>query len=105
MEKDTKSLVEAVEDAGIVAKIICVNDKYLGKEFLGTTVTRQLLKDLPANVDPCGENGEYHTLVIDAPFFKEKMHVLQGEIVYKKYPSEDGNWDSSFYYLDMILEE
>jgi len=100
---DIKSLVEQVEDAGIVAKIICVNDQYLDKEFLGKTINRQLLNDLPANVDPCGENGEYHTLVIDAPFFKEKLQVFEGEVVYKKYPSEDGNWDSGFYYLDMVL--
>ena len=102
---DTKSLVEEVEDVGIVAKIVCVNDKYLGKEFLGRTINRQLLNDLPDNVDPCGENGEYHTLVIDAPFFKERMNVKEGEIVYKKYDSGDGKWDSGFYYLDMILEE
>ncbi len=101
---DTKSLVERVEDAGIVAKIVCVNDKYLNKEFLGRTINRQLLNDLPINVDPCGENGEYHTLVIDAPFFKEKMKTKEGEIVYKKYDSGDGKWDSGFYYLDMILE-
>ena len=104
-KKDTKSLVEAVEDAGIVAKIICVNDKYLGQEFLGRTINRQLLNDLPTNVDPCGENGEYHTLVVDAPFFKEKMKIKEGEIVYKKYNSGDGKWDSGFYYLDMLLEE
>jgi uncharacterized protein (TIGR00290 family) len=104
-KKDTKSLVEAVEDAGIVAKIICVNDKYLGKEFLGRIINKQLLNDLLDNVDPCGENGEYHTLVIDAPFFKEKMQVSEGEIVYKKYPSEKESWNSGFYYLDMILEK
>ena len=102
---DTKLLVEQVEDAGIIAKIICVNDRYLGKEFLGRTINRQLLSDLPANVDPCGENGEYHTLVIDAPFFKEKMKIKEGEIVYKKYDSGDGKCDSGFYYLDMLLEE
>jgi uncharacterized protein (TIGR00290 family) len=101
---DTKSLVKQVEDAGIIAKIVCVNDKYLGEEFLGRTINRDLLNDLPANVDPCGENGEYHTLVVDAPFFKEKMKIKEGEIVYKKYDSGDGKWDSGFYYLDMILE-
>lgn len=104
-KKDTRSLVAAMEDAGIVAKIICVNDKYLSKEFLGRTINRALLNDLPANVDPCGENGEYHTLVMDAPFFIEKMKIEEGGIVYKKYPSEDGNWDSGFYYLDCILKE
>lgn len=104
-KKDTISLVEAIEDTGIVAKIICVNNQYLSKEFLGRTINRQFLNDLPANVDPCGENGEYHTLVIDAPFFKEKMKVREGETIYKKYDAGDGTWDTGFYYLDMILEE
>jgi uncharacterized protein (TIGR00290 family) len=101
---DTKTLVSQIEDAGIIAKIICVNDKYLGKEFLGRTINRSLINDFPPNVDPCGENGEFHTLVIDAPFFKEKMKIKEGETVYKKYDSGDGKWDSGFYYLDMILE-
>jgi len=102
---DTNNLVSQIEDAGIVAKIICVNDKYLGKEFLGRTINRSLLNDFPANVDPCGENGEFHTLVTDAPFFKENMKIKEGEIIYKKYDSGDGKWDSGFYYLDMKLAE
>jgi diphthamide synthase (EF-2-diphthine--ammonia ligase) len=73
-------------------------------EFLGRTINRELLNALPKNVDPCGENGEYHTLVIDAPFFQEKMQIVPGEIVHKKYESEEGNWDSGFYYLDMKLQ-
>jgi uncharacterized protein (TIGR00290 family) len=100
-KKDTKTLIGAIEDSGIIAKIICVNDSFLGKEFLGLTINRALLNVLPKNVDPCGENGEYHTVVIDAPFFKEKIQIEQGEIVHKKYQSEQGNWDSGFYYMDM----
>jgi uncharacterized protein (TIGR00290 family) len=102
-KRDTTTMVKAIEDAGIVVKIICVNETFLGQEYLGKTINREFLNALPPTVDACGENGEYHTLVIDAPFFKEKMKIKEGEIVYKKYESQEGNWDSGFYYLDMLL--
>jgi uncharacterized protein (TIGR00290 family) len=105
-KRDTKQLVCDVEDAGIKAMIVCVNDKYLGKEFLGREINRALLNDLPHNVDPCGENGEFHTFVYDAPFFKEPIPVATGDIVHKKYtPSAntDASWDTGFYFLDVVI--
>lgn len=100
---NTSELVEAIEDSGIKAIIVCVNDHHLGKEFLGKEINRQLLQKLPANVDPCGEKGEYHTLVIDAPFFSEKLKIKTGEMVYKTYsPDDTGKWDSGFYFLDIL---
>lgn len=101
-KKDTVSLVQEVEDTGIKAMIVCVNDRFLGKEFLGKFIGRELLKTLPGNVDPCGEHGEFHTLVIDAPYFKEALPVRQGTVVYKKYEDGEGKWDSGFYYLDVL---
>lgn len=102
-KNNTRELVGAVEDAGVKAIIVCVNDRYLGKEFLGREINRQLLHSLPANVDPCGENGEYHTLVIDAPFFSEELKIRTGETVYKTYsPDDAGKWDSGFYFLDIL---
>lgn len=104
-KENTAELVKMVEDKDIKAMIICVNEKYLGKEFLGRIINRQLLADLPANVDPCGENGEYHTLVIDAPFFSDALHIKTGEIVHKNYASTDDKqtWDNGFYFLDLFL--
>ncbi len=103
-KKNTTDLVKEVEDAGIKAVIVCVNAKYLGPEFLGKIIDRDLLKLLPADVDPCGENGEFHTLVIDAPYFSEALNVKTGEVVHKKYSSgnSDQAWDSEFYFLDVV---
>lgn len=105
---DTRTLVAMVEDYGIDAVIVCVNDKYLGKEFLGRKINRSLLNDLPGNVDACGENGEFHTFVCNAPFFKSPISVTFGETVYKKYvpanDDRDTNWDTGFYFLDLIPE-
>lgn len=106
-KKNTAELVAALEDAGIHAMIICVHDKFLGQEFLGRFVNRELLNDLPANVDPCGENGEYHTVVIDAPFFSEAIPINKGETVYKKYTAAettDAAWHTGFYFLDVQPE-
>ncbi len=105
-KKDTRQLVADVEDAGIEAIIVCLNDKYLDKSFLGRKIDRQLLADLPANVDACGENGEFHTFVYNAPFFSAPINITQGEAVHKKYDSGDGKvWDSGFWFLDVMTAE
>lgn len=104
-EKDTRALVAMVEDAGIEAVIVCVNEKFLGKDFLGRKIGRDLLRDLPENVDPCGENGEFHTFVYNAPFFSSAIPVAEGEVVYKGYmPAEDDKdkWNMGFYFLDLL---
>ena len=93
-----------VEQAGIETIIVCVNEKYLGKEFLGRKINVVFLETIPANVDPCGENGEFHTFVYDAPFFSSPISIVTGEIVHKTYsPSgaEDKGWDTGFYFLDV----
>lgn len=103
--KDTASLVREVEDAGIEAVIVCVNEKFLGKEFLGRKIGREMLADLPAAVDACGENGEFHTFVYNAPYFSAPVPVRNGEVVYKQYKSadgRDGQWDTGFYFLDLL---
>jgi len=101
-KKDTRELVHMVEDTGIEAIIVCVNEKFLGKEFLGQKINAGFLKDLPANVDPCGENGEFHTFVYNAPFFNAPISIVTGEIVHRTYKSsEDSKWDTGFYFLDI----
>lgn len=99
-KRDTTELVRQVEDAGIEAMIVCANAKLLGKEFLGRKLDRSLLNDLPAGVDPCGENGEFHTFVYNAPFFKSPIVVKKGTIVERTYKNEA---DSCFYFLDLEL--
>ena len=86
-KKNTSALVRQVEDAGIEAVIVCVNEKYLGKEFLGKKIDTAFLNSLPDNVDPCGENGEFHTFVYNAPFFSAPITISTGEIVHKTYTS------------------
>lgn len=102
-QRDTRERVRALEQAGIAAMIVCVDCRKLGKEWLGRTITAELMATLPAGVDPCGENGEFHTFVYQAPFFAQPIAVQVGETVYKTYPSPDGDSskDAGFYFLDI----
>ncbi len=98
--KDTGNLIAENEEAGIEAVIVCVDERKLSPTFLGRKINRDLLRDLPEGVDPCGENGEYHSFVTYAPFFSHALSVTPGEVVYKRYQPED---ETGFYFLDLNL--
>jgi uncharacterized protein (TIGR00290 family) len=67
--------------AGLKAKLTCVDPSRLEKSFAGRDYDRQLLEALPPGIDPCGENGEFHTFVYDAPVFSGAIGVETGEVV------------------------
>ena len=67
--------------AGLKAKITCVDPSKLEKSFAGRDYDHQLLEALPPGIDPCGENGEFHTFVYDAPEFSRTISVQNGEVV------------------------
>jgi uncharacterized protein (TIGR00290 family) len=83
--RDTKELVHEFIDLGFKAIIVCIKAGVLDKLFAGRHIDRDFLKDLPAVVDPCGENGEYHSFVYDGPIFKEPVKFELGENVYREY--------------------
>ncbi len=105
-KKNTSLLINEIEENKIDAIVVCVNEKYLGKEFLGKKINTDFLNSLPKNVDPCGENGEYHTFVYNAPFFSMPISLKMGEIVHKSYKIEnvETEWDKGFYFLDIDVE-
>jgi uncharacterized protein (TIGR00290 family) len=79
--RDTAILARAMIASGTVAHLVCVDPRRLGREFAGRRFDTQLLEELPAQVDPCGENGEFHTLVSAGPMFSAPIEVSVGEIV------------------------
>lgn len=81
----TSILIKKIIESGIKAIVICVNETYLDKSFIGRTIDKQFVDDLPENVDPCGENGEFHTFVYDSPNFSEPVLFELGEVIYKTY--------------------
>lgn len=102
--RNTRELVRLVEETGIEAVIVCVNEKYLGKEFLGRKIEVALLADLPEGVDPCGEYGEFHTFVYNAPYFSSPVLWKSGDVVRKVYPAGEGEatWDKGFWFMDVL---
>jgi uncharacterized protein (TIGR00290 family) len=117
----TDQLIREFIDLGFKTIITCVNEKYLDKSFAGRIIDNDFLKDLPDNVDPCGENGEFHTFVFDGPIFKKSISFEIGEIVYRKYTptkqkdnssydcnssekdKENDPFDTGFWYCDLLL--
>lgn len=81
----TNQLIRDFIDAGFKTIVTCVNEKHLDKSFVGRIIDHEFLNDLPADVDPCGENGEFHTFVFDGPLFKHPVAFEKGEVVYRKY--------------------
>jgi diphthamide synthase (EF-2-diphthine--ammonia ligase) len=68
-------------EAGLRAKVTCIDPKVLAPEFAGRNFDASFLSDLPQGVDPCGENGEFHSFVYDGPIFRKPVPVQVGEIV------------------------
>jgi len=67
--------------AGVKAKVTCVDPAKLAKSYAGRDFDRSFVEDLPPGIDPCGENGEFHTFVHDAPVFSSPIEVRPGEVV------------------------
>jgi len=67
--------------AGVKAKLTCVDPSKLDRSFAGREFDLELLEDLPEEIDPCGENGEFHTFVYSAPVFSTPIDVRVGEVV------------------------
>ena len=79
--RDTTELANEFIDAGFEAVLVCIDPKQLEGSFAGRKFDRGLLAELPPEVDPCGENGEFHTFVYAGPIFSEPIRCQVGEIV------------------------
>ncbi|MEM9819791.1 MAG: ATP-binding protein [Bacteroidota bacterium] len=108
-KRDTKALVRELVDLGFKAVIICLKSDLLDVSFLGRAIDQQLIDDLPANVDPCGENGEFHTFCYDGPIFQAPIAFTFGERVFREYeaPKENNEQTTTlekygFWFLDLI---
>lgn len=110
-QKNTKALIEEFLNLGYKAIVVCVNAKMLDKSFCGREIDSQFLRDLPEDVDPCGENGEFHTFVFDGPLFTKPVEFEIGETVMRDYsPSNDDDcfsddqqdWDTKFWFTDLL---
>ena len=79
-EIPTRTLAREMIAGGLRARIACVDTRVLDRRFVGRAFDDSLLDDLPASIDPCGENGEFHTCVYDGPMFHELMDLDVGRL-------------------------
>jgi len=97
---DTREVVTQFIKSGFKAVVVSANARLLDKSFAGRLIDQHFLNDLPANVDPCGENGEFHSFVYDGPIFKKPVKFELGETVLKEYKT-NSNLDNAFWYRDL----
>jgi len=91
-QRNTAQLAQTFVDLGFKAIVTCIDSKVLSKTFAGRIINEHFLAEIPPNVDPCGENGEFHSFVFDGPIFKSRISYTIGQIV-----SRD-----SFYFCDLV---
>ncbi len=110
---DTREMAMEIIDHEIEAIVVTVSAKKLDQSYVGRNFDRRFLCDLPSDVDWCGENGEFHTFVHNAPFFKSPVPYKTGEKILRSYKpcSKDEsidnntskrNWETDFWYVDIL---
>lgn len=92
-KKDTRQLADSFIQQGFKASVAVVDTNVLDASFAGRPFTTEFLNDLPANIDPCGENGEFHTFAYDGPIFDFPIEHSMGEVVLR---------DKRFNFADFI---
>lgn len=92
-KRNTADLVRTFMDKGFKAVVTCVDTHFLGREFVGREYDKEFVSELPPSVDPCGENGEFHSFVYDGPVFYREVLFTIGEVVLR---------EERFYFCDLI---
>lgn len=103
-KKDTSQLINEFVEQGFRAIVICVKSELLDESFVGREINEGFINDLPSNVDPCGENGEFHTFCFDGPIFSNPVKFEIGEKVYREYKSPNPETDNpmGFWFCDLL---
>lgn len=100
-KQDSLALVKEFIELGYQTIVVCAQDGL--QDFCGRIIDQSFLDDLPADIDPCGENGEFHTFVFDGPIFNEPIMFVLGEKVFKTFPKPNGNYISNgYWYIDLF---
>ena len=94
-KRDSHELARTFINLGFKAVVTCLDPKQLAPSFAGRCIDGDFLRDLPTQVDPCGENGEFHTFVFAGPIFRNMITFSQGETVMR----------DSFWFCDLLPEE
>ena len=115
----TQNLIQEFIALGFKTIVVCVNERFLDKSFVGRVIDQAFINDLPENVDVCGENGEFHTFTFDGPIFSKPIDFEIGETVYRKYEKPENKeetntacdtsasdaFDFGFWYCDLLNKQ
>ena len=93
--RDTAALIREFVGLGFRTAVVCVDPAQLDSSFVGRVIDDEFLEELPPHVDPCGENGEFHTFVFDGPIFRNAVRFSFGEKVLR----------DSFWFCDLLPAE
>jgi len=92
--RDTSLFIKEFIELGFKAVVTCVDSRILDQSFAGRMIDEAFLSSLPPQVDPCGENGEFHTFVFDGPTFARRVEFSLGEVVLRE----------SFWFCDLVAK-
>jgi diphthamide synthase (EF-2-diphthine--ammonia ligase) len=108
-KRPTKDLINGFIASGFKTLLCAADAKYFSADRVGKTVDTELISAMPHGVDPCGENGEFHTFVFDGPVFKQPIILHHGEVVKKTYHFQRTNAEgeaerieSAFWFQDLF---
>lgn len=107
-KKDSHALVKEFVGAGFKTIVCAANERCYEAGMLGKTIDQDLLERLPGDVDPCGENGEFHTFVSEGPIFRKQVPVTLGEVVSRSYEyavmenGQETRKKTVFYFQDLL---
>jgi len=94
-KRDTREFAHTLIEQGFEAVITCVDSEALDRKFVGRIYDERFLSELPPGVDPCGENGEFHTFAYDGPLFEKEVRFKVGDVALR---------ENRFYFCDLIPE-
>ncbi len=102
-KRNTDELMQEFLSLGFKSIVVCVNAQLLDASFVGRVIDQNFLDDLPKNVDPCGENGEFHTFCFEGPIFNAPIPFEVGEKIYREYPApNEASKPMGFWFCDLI---
>ena len=100
-KRDTRELLNEFLDLGYKTVVVCAKEGLA--DFCGRIIDKHFINDLPEGIDPCGENGEFHTFVFDGPIFKQPIAYTLGEKVFKTYETAEIK-GAGYWYIDLLSD-
>lgn len=101
-KEDTWSLLKEGYEVGIRTVLCCCREATIGSDKLGQVLTPGMVEEFSGNVDPCGEYGEFHSFVVNAPYFDASIQVESGERVDRSFEDPEKGGEVVFHYIDLL---